>query len=68
MTPGIRSPFKMAKTARYWRDKGQVARADQLEADLVAAGRCRRCGAQLTDPESIQAGIGPTCRAKKGTP
>lgn len=27
-------------------------------------GICGRCGRELTDPESIKAGIGPTCRNK----
>lgn len=27
---------------------------------------CGRCGRKLTDPESIEAGIGPHCRSKMG--
>lgn len=26
------------------------------------AGQCANCGRQLTDPESIRSGFGPTCR------
>ena len=32
---------------------------DQLE--LWHMGRCGRCGKELTDPESIQRGLGPIC-------
>ena len=28
-------------------------------------GRCGRCGRKLTDPESIETGIGPVCAEKK---
>ena len=28
------------------------------------SGACGRCGRELTDPESIKLGIGPTCRNK----
>jgi hypothetical protein len=64
----MRSPFKMAKAAAYHRSRGNTAVAESFEAELHAAGRCLRCGATLTDPESIRLGIGPTCRSKKGTP
>ena len=30
------------------------------------AGKCCCCGRKLTEPESIDTGIGPICRAKKG--
>lgn len=30
------------------------------------AGRCGRCNRTLTDPQSIQSGIGPVCRSKGG--
>lgn len=30
------------------------------------AGRCCRCGRMLTDPESIEAGLGPECRSIMG--
>lgn len=38
--------------------------AATLEARLVEAGRCRCCGRELTDPDSLARGIGPTCLAK----
>lgn len=41
-----------------------AARAEQLEVALAAAGRCRHCGRELTDPESVRRGIGSTCWAK----
>lgn len=38
--------------------------AGRLEAVLAKLGRCRRCGRTLTDPESVQYGLGPDCRGK----
>jgi hypothetical protein len=38
-----------------------------LASDAVEfhhCGRCARCGRQLTDPESIESGFGPHCRAR----
>lgn len=32
--------------------------------EIWHAGKCRCCGKLLTDPDSIAAGIGPTCAAK----
>lgn len=37
---------------------------EQLE--VYHSGACGRCGRELTDPMSIQTGIGPTCREKMG--
>ena len=34
---------------------------DSDKAELWHAGACSRCGRQLTDPESIAAGLGPIC-------
>ena len=34
--------------------------ADRLE--FLFEGRCRRCNRKLTNPESIESGIGPECR------
>lgn len=34
--------------------------------DFYHEGTCGRCGRPLTDPESIQSGIGPVCRGKMG--
>jgi hypothetical protein len=33
--------------------------------EIWHAGKCGRCGKLLTDPDSIAAGIGPFCAAKK---
>ena len=30
--------------------------------EIAHAGKCGRCGRLLTEPESIEAGIGPVCR------
>ena len=54
-------------------DAGEiVALLDDLEANPLAAavkfgklsGRCCSCGRDLTDPDSIEAGIGPVCVLK----
>jgi hypothetical protein len=34
------------------------------QLEIHHSGRCGRCGRELTDPESIQTGIGPICREK----
>lgn len=63
-TNTIAHPTKLAGRAQWLRANGDRAGAERLEADLVRAGRCRRCGRALTDPESIAAGVGPDCRSK----
>lgn len=40
--------------------------AREAIAALVRAERCARCGRRLTDPASVEAGIGPDCLAKRG--
>ena len=37
--------------------------ADKVEVNFE--GRCRRCGRQLTTPESVETGIGPICAGKE---
>lgn len=34
------------------------------QVQFMHEGRCGRCGRELTDPESIQSGLGPECRRK----
>ena len=34
--------------------------------EIHHSGCCGRCGRELTDPESIQTGLGPICREKMG--
>lgn len=41
---------------------GTAAGLSQVEC--WHAGRCGRCNRTLTDPQSIQSGIGPVCRSK----
>ena len=38
---------------------------DLTGAEFWHAGKCGRCGRQLTDPTSIELGIGPECRKRK---
>jgi hypothetical protein len=56
---------KAAAAARYYRERGDLQRAEALEDGLRAAGRCQDCGRRLSDPVSVAAGIGPDCRAKR---
>jgi hypothetical protein len=67
MTERISHPRKLAARAAWHRRFGSTATAEALEADLAAAGRCRRCGRTLTDPESVAAGLGRDCRRKEQT-
>lgn len=34
--------------------------------EVMHAGRCGRCGRQLTVPSSIESGLGPECEARMG--
>lgn len=57
----IRNPGKMARHAAYARARGMDDTADTLEDALTRAGRCRRCGRDLSDPISVKRGVGPDC-------
>jgi hypothetical protein len=37
------------------------------EAELVRLARCERCGSTLSDPVSVERGLGPECWAKART-
>lgn len=37
---------------------------DSSDIEIWHAGRCSRCGRQLTTPESIREGLGPVCRER----
>lgn len=39
---------------------------DAEGVEIAHAGKCGRCGRLLTDPDSIEAGIGPVCRGALG--
>lgn len=39
-------------------------RIESLRAGLHAAGFCRECGRTLSDPHSVEVGIGPDCRRR----
>jgi hypothetical protein len=49
-------PRKAAKL-----DRGDDVHADRLHTALVALMYCANCGHPLTDPVSIERGIGPDC-------
>lgn len=39
---------------------------DDESISMMHVGRCCSCGRELTNPESIELGIGPECRGKVG--
>lgn len=43
-----------------------VSHPDSPMLEIHHSGCCGRCGRELTDPESIQTGLGPICREKMG--
>ncbi len=54
-------PRKAARLAADCRGRGDHPHADRLHAALVALMFCASCGRPLTDPLSIDRGIGPDC-------
>ena len=54
-------PRKAAKLAASCRARGEHPHADSLQAALVALMFCANCGRPLTDPQSVERGIGPDC-------
>jgi hypothetical protein len=44
---------------------GEVPQPGNGTVEAVEAARCGRCGAQLTDRESIERGLGPECYGKR---
>ena len=58
------APGRVARYAAYYRQRGQDDSAELLEARLVGAGRCKRCGRELSDPVSVERGVGPDCWQK----
>jgi hypothetical protein len=58
-------PAELAPVARYYRNTGQLALAHYWEDQLAKAGRCKRCGRLLTEPVSVERGIGPECLKKQ---
>ncbi len=42
------------------------AMADVVAEALRAEGRCERCGRRLTDPVSVERGVGPDCARREG--
>lgn len=52
---------RAAKPAADCHARGDHPHADELHAALVALTFCANCGRLLTDPESIDRGIGSDC-------
>lgn len=75
----LRTPTKIAAQAHLFRKRADEARrhgrfatsrsllseAVALERALHEEKRCKECGRELTDPMSIELGIGPECRKRK---
>jgi hypothetical protein len=59
------TPYRAALHARWYRAQGRDAEALALEDYNADRGHCRRCGRKLTDPHSIDLGIGPECFQKQ---
>lgn len=57
-------PVKLAERAARLREMGRDEEADKVERILNAVGHCRHCGRTLTDPTSIERGVGSDCWAK----
>lgn len=57
----VRNPAKLAARARWYRTHDNPVDADRIEKLLTSAHLCRRCGRELTDPASVEAGIGRDC-------
>jgi hypothetical protein len=68
LTARLEHPAKLAARAAWHRSHGHTDTAETFERVLAAAHRCRMCGRELTDPESIERGVGPDCLAKEGLP
>jgi hypothetical protein len=57
-------PTKLAQQAAHYRQLGLDDIADRFQEQLRTTGRCKRCGRPLTDPASIERGVGPDCAAR----
>lgn len=57
-------PARLAEQAAQYRQLGMDELAGKLEAHLKHSGRCKVCGRLLTDPTSVERGVGPDCWAK----
>jgi hypothetical protein len=62
-------PVWNADPARVWAAKAVLLAAcgevPHRQAEITVADRCGRCGRQLTDPVSIERGIGPECYGRE---
>jgi Family of unknown function (DUF6011) len=62
----LANPVKGARIARWYRANGRTELAEAIEQELAATGRCRICGRPLSDPVSVERGVGPDCAARLG--
>jgi hypothetical protein len=57
-------PAKLAAQAAWHRQHGRPELAEHFETQLVREHRCKLCGRPLTDPVSLERGVGPDCAAR----
>jgi hypothetical protein len=57
------SALLQACAAFQWFIRARPAKIDE-QVEFWHAGRCARCGRELTVPESIESGFGPECARK----
>jgi hypothetical protein len=58
-------PTKLAEQAAWHRQGGRLDIAEKFETQLVREGRCKLCGRPLSDPDSLERGVGPDCWAAR---
>lgn len=59
---GAEHPLLFARAAHLFPGIAAEQSAHAAPRQALRGTRCLRCGRQLTDPLSIQLGVGPTCR------
>lgn len=62
--PDFRNGYTRQKEAAAVLLDGQIGHKEAGKAFAMMSGRCWKCNAVLTDPESIRLGIGPVCRGE----
>lgn len=60
-----RERYKKLITAFPEREEFYLQKIEEVEADIVAAGVCRRCGRPLSDEHARERGYGNECMRKK---
>jgi hypothetical protein len=64
VSPRRWQPKKLAEYAARLHARGDHDEAARVERQLNAVNHCRHCGRPLTDPTSIERGVGSDCWQK----